>query len=79
MMPQWAELMCLESIRVNPEVMSYLGNSKKKKLFSQTKHGTELLLQAEGKKTFLPSTAASQEKLAMVEFHSLVLFLLGSE
>ena len=42
-------------------------------------HGTELLLQAEGKKTFLPSTAASQEKLATVEFHSLVLFLLGSE
>ena len=21
---QWAELMCLESIRVNPEIMSYL-------------------------------------------------------
>ena len=43
MMPQWAELMCLESKRVNPEVMSYLGNSKKKKkLFSQTKHNTEL-------------------------------------
>ena len=43
-------------------------------------HGTELLLQAEGKKkTLLLSTAASQEKLAMVEFHSLALFLLGSE
>ena len=42
MMPQWAELMCLESIRVNPEVMSYLGNSKKKKKNYFPKQNTTL-------------------------------------
>lgn len=41
-------------------------------------HGAVLLLQAEEKKTLVPSTAAPQ-KLATVEFHSLVLFLSGSE
>lgn len=41
-MPKWAEPLSLESTRVTPKIMSYLGNSKKKIFFSQTKHNTEL-------------------------------------
>lgn len=42
MMPKWAEPLSLESTRVTPKIMPYLGNSKKKKIFfSQTKRNTE--------------------------------------